>query len=275
MANDGGHLILSAEERQSFIAQYPAFAGYIREYLGSVEFINGDPRYCLWLVNCPPQVIQSCSEVRRRLAEVRKAREESSRPATQALARTPALFGENRQPTVPYLAIPKTSSERRFYIPMSILPSEIVASTELFTLSSATLWDFGVLTSAMHMAWVRTVCGRLKSDYRYSATLVYNNYPWPQNVTDRQRAAAETAAQAVLDARGQYHDSTLADLYDPLSMPAPLVRAHANLDRAVDRCYRSQPFPHERNRVEYLFEQYEGLNGPLVVGKNGKRVRRK
>jgi len=273
MANDGGNLILSAEERQSFIAEYPALAGYVREYLGSVEFINGDPRYCLWLVDCPPNLIQNCEELRRRLSEVRKKREESSRSATQALARTPALFGENRQPTVPYLAIPKTSSERRFYIPMAILSSEIVASTELFTLSNPTMWDFGVLTSAMHMAWVRTVCGRLKSDYRYSATLVYNNFPWPQSVTDRQRAAVETAAQAVLDARDQYPDSTLADLYDPLSMPAPLVRAHANLDRAVDRCYRSQPFPHERNRVEYLFEQYERLNAPLVARK--KKARRR
>ena len=138
-------------------------------------------------------------------------------------------------------------------------------------MENAGVWDFGILAAAMHMAWVRTVCGRLKSDYRYSARLVYNNFPWPQDVNDKQREAVEAAAQSVLDARDQFPDASLADLYDPLSMPPVLTKAHAKLDRAVDRCYRSQPFPHERNRVEFLFELYERLSAPLVAKKKTRR----
>ncbi len=146
---------------------------------------------------------------------------------------------------------------------MAFLEPAIVSSTDLFTITGAQLCDFGVLTSAMHMAWVRQVCGRLKSDYRYSAKLVYNNYPWPEP-TDKQRAAVEAAAQAVLDSRKEFPDATLADLYNPLSMPPSLVKAHAALDRAVDKCYRSEPFTSERQRVEYLFSLYEKLTAPLL-----------
>ena len=150
-----------------------------------------------------------------------------------------------------------------------------MASDLLFVCSDATPYHFGILHSAMHMAWVRQVCGRLKSDYRYSAKLVYNNFPWPESPTDAQRQGVEAAAQGVLDARGQFPNATLADLYDPLSMPAPLRRAHNALDRAVDRCYRRQPFPDERRRFEYLFEMYERITAPLTAGRRKKRRSRR
>jgi hypothetical protein len=160
--------------------------------------------------------------------------------------------------------IPKTSSERRRYVPIAVVGPEIIASTELQMIPQFTLYHFGFLTSNMHMAWMRQVCGRLESRYRYSNKLVYNNFPWPEAPTDKQRAAVEAAAQAVLDARKQFPDSSLADLYDPLSMPPVLAKAHAQLDRAVDLCYRPQPFENDRQRVEYLFALYEKLAAPLL-----------
>ncbi len=144
------------------------------------------------------------------------------------------------------------------------MKSNTIASNLCLTITGAKLFHFGILSSTMHMAWVRHVAGRLKSDFRYSAKLVYNNFPWPQDVTDAKRAAVEDAAQGVLDARAAHPDATLADLYDPLAMPAGLAKAHAKLDRAVDRCYRSQPFANERNRVEFLFKLYAQLTAPLM-----------
>ena len=167
--------------------------------------------------------------------------------------------------------IPKVSSERRRYIPTGFISPNILCSDLVFVFPNATLYHFGVLCSQMHMAWVRQVCGRLESRYRYSAKLVYNNYPWPQNATDKQQAAVEAAAQAVLDAREKFPAAALADLYDPLMMPAPLLKAHQSLDRAVDRCYRPEPFPSDRHRVEYLFALYEKLTAPLVAAAKPKR----
>jgi hypothetical protein len=157
---------------------------------------------------------------------------------------------------------------------MAFLEPEVIAGSDIFTIPDAGVFHFGILTSQMHMAWVRNVCGRLKSDYRYSARIVYNNYPWPAAVTDKQRATVEAAAQAVLDARAWHPTSTLADLYDPLMMPAPLLKAHQALDRAVDRCYRSEAFPSDRHRVEYLFALYEKITVPLVAAAKPKRKRR-
>lgn len=204
-------------------------------------------------------------EVLSRIENVRDTRLKSPRPTTNQLADTPSLFGEIRQPSRPYLAIPKTSSENRKYIPIAMLNAAVIASTELFTIPDASQFDFGVVSSTMHMSWVRTVGGRLKSDYRYSVNLIYNNFPWPQLMTEKQRKDVEAAAKAVLDARLLYPNSTLADLYDPLSMPAELTKAHNKLDRAVEKCYRSKPFPSDRSRVEYLFELYEQLTKPLIV----------
>jgi hypothetical protein len=182
------------------------------------------------------------------------------------LAETPTRFHVENMPKRSFLLIPKVSSERRRYIPMGFMSPRTLVSDLVFVFPEATRFHFGVLSSAMHMAWVRQVCGRLESRYRYSAKLVYNNDPWPQTLTPKQCSAVEAGAQAVLDARAEYlkTGTTLAVLYDPLSMPAKLVKAHALLDRAVDRCYRRQPFTNERQRVEFLFALYERLATPLL-----------
>ena len=185
----------------------------------------------------------------------------------------PRVSLKSGQPTSRYLAIPTLSSERRPYIPMALLPPTTIASNQIYVLPSAMLWHLGVLHSAMHMAWIRQVCGRLETRYRYSNAIVYNNYPWPQDVTDAQRERVESAAQGVLDARGQFADSTLADLYDPNAMPPLLRRAHEALDRAVDRCYRAQPFTTERQRLEFLFALYERLIAPLAPARRAPRRR--
>ena len=163
------------------------------------------------------------------------------------------------------MVVPQHTSETRHYVPFGYFSPNHIVHNSCSAIPDATLWHFGVLSSTMHMAWVRHVCGRLESRYRYSTRLVYNNYPWPSRVTAKQRTAVEAAAQVVLDARTQYPTSTLADLYDPLTMPAPLLKAHQQLDRAVDRCYRPEPFPSDRHRVEYLFALYEQLTAPLVA----------
>jgi len=211
-----------------------------------------------------------------RIEAVRALRLKSSRPTTRELATTPGLFGEIRQPAKRYLAIPKTSSEKRAYIPIGFLEAKVIASTDLFTCDKASAFHFGVLTSAMHMAWMRTVAGRLESRYRYSAGLVYNNYPWPEPGA-KQRAAVEKAAQAVLDAREPHRarGASLADLYDPLAMPAELLKAHQALDRAVDKSYRAAIFTSDRERVEFLFQLYEKLSAPLAPAAQPARRPRK
>ncbi|HBJ34802.1 MAG TPA: SAM-dependent methyltransferase [Planctomycetaceae bacterium] len=272
---DGGHLLLSAAEKESLMRDDPELTRWIRPFLMGDDFINGIVRYCLWLENCPPDVLRSNAEIVRRLEKVRASRLASSKAATRSWANRPHCFTENRQPTNNYLAIPRVSSERRNYIPIAYIDSECIAGDKLQIVGSASMFDFGILVSAMHMAWTRTVCGRLKSDYSYSNTIVYNNFPWPTNPPPKLIAAVELCGKAILDARDKYSGSTLADLYDPLTMPSDLLKAHAKLDRVVDRCYRSQPFPHERSRVEYLFELYERLTAPLVVEAKPKRSKRR
>jgi hypothetical protein len=274
MPNDGGNLLLTTEEKDQLLAKEPQAAPFIRKFLGSEEFINGIDRWCLWLKNADPKEMRSMPEVAKRVEAVKAARSASSREVTRKLAAYPSLFGEDRQPDSVYLGIPKTSSERRRFIPVSILPAHVIASTELFTVPGATIYHLGGISSSMHAAWLRQVGGRLKSDYRYAARLVYNNYPWPQEATQAQREDVEKAAQAVLDARTQFPNSTLADLYDPVGMPPALAKAHATLDQAVDRCYRKEPFHTDRERVEYLFALYEKLAAPLAATvkrpRNGK-----
>ena len=178
-------------------------------------------------------------------------------------------------PTGPYLVIPEVSSERRTYIPIGFLTPEVICSNKLRILPDATPFHFGVLSSAMHMAWVKQVTGRLESRFQSSVTLVFNNYPWPEAATPAQRSAVEKAAQAVLDARTKFPASTLADLYDPLAMPPALANAHAALDRAVDKCYRSDPFPSDRARVEHLFALYEKITAPLAPTAKPRQKRAK
>ncbi|MFM6065083.1 MAG: class I SAM-dependent DNA methyltransferase, partial [Microcystis panniformis] len=232
MPNDGGHLILSQSEKEELVKNELDSEKWIRRYTGAQEFINGYSRYCLWLVNIQPQELKKSKEIYRRVEEVRKVRSESNRKTTQELSKFPTLFGENRQPDTNYLLIPSVSSENRKYIPIGFLSTDIITSNSCLIIPYATLYHFGILTSEMQMAWVKYVCGRLKSDYRYSNTIVYNNYPFPENITDKQKQNVETCAQAVLDTRVKYPDSSLADLYDPLTMPPDLLKAHQKLDKA-------------------------------------------
>lgn len=255
---DGGNLLLSALDKEQLLAVEPQAAAWIRPFVGSEEFINGVQRWCLWLKDCPPQELRRMPEILQRVEAVRQMRLASKDATTRKDAVSPTLFQKNRQPDMDYLAIPKTSSERRMFMPIGWLAENCIASTEIFTIPHATLYHFGVLQSAMHMAWMRAVAGRLKSDYRYSATIVYNTFPWPAP-TDKQHAAIEAAAQAVLDARSQFPAATLADLYDPLTMPPVLLSAHQTLDRAVDAAYGVRSFNSEAQRVAFLFEQYQKM----------------
>jgi hypothetical protein len=254
---DGGHLILSPEEKQELLALEPGAEKFVRRYMSGGDFLNGVERYCLWLVDAQPQELRALPRVMARVEAVRQSRLASKAASTRNYATHPTLFRQIAQPESDYLAIPEVSSERRRYLPMAYLPKEVICSNKIQFVPNATLLHFGVLQSTMHMAWMRTVCGRLKSDYSYSNTIVYNSFPWPEDPSDQQREAIETAARAVLDARGQFPGATLADLYDPLAMPPLLLRAHQALDRAVDAAYGRRDFASEAERVAFLFDLYQ------------------
>lgn len=256
---DGGNYLFTPEEKNAFLALEPAAEPHFRRWLGAEELLHGIERWCLWLGDVAPEKLRNLPECLKRIESVRVLRLASKSKPTQKLALTPTRFHVENMPEKPYLAIPEVSSEHRRYIPLGFLEPEIMCSNKLRIMREATLFHFGILTSAMHMAWTNVVTGRLESRYQYSVKLVYNNFPWPAEVSEKSRAAVETCAQAVLDVRAQYPLSTLADLYDPLTMPAPLAKAHAALDRAVDRCYRRAPFDSDRERVEHLFSLYEQL----------------
>ncbi len=261
---DGGNLILSPEEKIQFLASEPSAETWIRPYLGGEGFINNEMRYCLWLVDCPPNALRTMPLVLQRIEGVRAMRQKSSKAQTREKANTPTLFTENRQPSSgDYLAIPRTSSENRSYIPIGHLPHTVIAANDLQLVPNASLYHYGIIQSQMHMAWMRITAGRLKSDFRYSVKFTYNTYPWPQNITDKQQTAIESAAQAVLDARAAHPSATLADLYDPLTMPAELVQAHTQLDRAVDNAYAYKSGKDDAPRVAFLFGLYQQLAAPL------------
>lgn len=262
---DGGHFILSPEDKKELLNKEPDAAKFIRPFMSGGDFINGIERYCLWLKDADPSELRRLPLVSKRIQAVREACSKSKALSTRKYAETPALFRQISQPDSNYLAIPEVSSERRAYIPIAYLHKEVICSNKIQFIPNATLYHFGVLTSTMHMAWMRQVCGRLESRYSYSNTLVYNNFPWPQNPASAQVKDMEEKAQAVLDARAQYPNSTLSDLYDPLTMPPALLKAHQLLDKAVDKAYRPQPFHTERERVEYLFELYQKLSAPFDI----------
>lgn len=209
-----------------------------------------------------------------RIENVRKLRASSTRLATQKLAAFPSLFGEDRQPQTDFILIPSVSSERRIYIPIGFCSSEIIASNLCLIIPNATLYHFGILTSFMHMAWVKAVCGRLESRFRYSNEIVYNNFPWPESPTEKQIKAIEEKAQNILNARALFPNSSLADLYDPLTMPPALVKAHNELDKAVDSAYRAQAFTSESGRMEFLFELYEKYSADLFTQEKTKRKKK-
>lgn len=234
---DGGNLLFDTKESvEQLVKAEPLAAKYIREFVGADEFIKGKRRYCLWLVNANPSDLKKCPEIMRRVAAVRETRLKSTKAATRKQAETPTLFTEIRQPSSTYVVVPEVSSEKRRYVPIGFMDEKTVCSNLVFIVPEAELYHFGVITSNVHMAWMRVVCGRLKSDYRYSNTLVYNNFPWP-TPTEQQKLKIEQTAQAILDARALYPDSSLADLYDELTMPPELRKSHQANDRAVMDAY--------------------------------------
>lgn len=268
-ALDDGHYTLSADDHTELIRESPNAALYVRPFIGGQELIRGEQRWCLWLKDAAPGDISRIEPIRRRVEAVRAWRAKSGRETTRKLAETPALFAEIRQPKTNYLAFPTVSSERRRYIPIAFLTPNIVASNQLYIVPNATSYHFGILTSTMHMAWMRAVCGRLESRYRYSAGIVYNNFPWPSPPVPagKAEAAIEAAAQAVLDARAAHPGSTLADLYNPNGMPDDLRRAHKALDRAVDAAYVAdggkKTWADDAARVGFLFQRYATLTSLL------------
>jgi hypothetical protein len=272
---DGGHLIFDRSQRTEFLSRNPSLAKFVRPFVGSVEYINGGERWILALQDASPSEMRA-PDVKAVLEKVRLFRLESSRPVTRELAKSPAEFAFTTIPKTPFLVVPEVSSERRRYVPIGWLEPPTIPSNLVRALEYASLWHFGLLTSAMHMSWLGHVGGRLKSDYRYSNALVYNTFPWPE-ATAAQRAKIETLAQAVLDARAAHPTSSLADLYDPDTMPGNLRKAHNALDLAVDRLYRPAPFASDRDRVEHLFGRYEALVNPLEreAAKQNKRISRK
>ena len=261
---DDGQYIFEAEQRSAFPEVEPAAAPLLRPFVGAREYLQGGDRWILALHDASPGTLAGLPLVRERIAAVRAYRQSRESKPTQRLAETPTLYHVNVVPFAPFLVIPKVSSERREYVPIGWLEPPTVPSDLVFVLQDATKPVFALLTSAMHMAWLRYFGGRLKSDYRYSIGLVYNTFPLPPGFADADTSGLEPVAQAVLDARTAHPDATLADLYDPDLMPPTLRRSHHALDRAVDRLYRRKRFTSERERVEYLFALYEHMQAPLA-----------
>lgn len=263
MPNDGGYLSnYTYEQKMEIISKYKNSEQFFRPIVGSSEFLHNKSRWCLWLKGANPSEIAKIPPIKEAVNSVREIRENSNRASTRELANTPTLFGEIRQPDSDYLLIPRVSSERRKYIPIGFLTPEIIASDACSIVPNASLYHFGILTSNIHNAWMRTVAGRLKSDYRYSGSLVYNNFPWP-NPTEAQKAKIEETAQGILDARAMYPDASLADLYDELTMPPELRKAHQDNDRAVMAAYglnkNSPEFKSESACVAMLMRMYQAL----------------
>jgi hypothetical protein len=271
---DDCNYLFTPEQKHEFLQEEPSARRYFRRWVGSREFLNGIERWCLWLRHCPPSELRTMPHVMQRVRAVRKFRAASKSAPTQRLAATPTRFHVENVPDRQFLLIPKYSSWRRQYIPMGWIEPDVLVSDLAFVVPDATMFHFGILSSAMHMAWVRTVCGRIKSDYRYSKKLVYNNFPWPPDVAAAERKRVEEAAGSVLAARAQFPDATLSDLYDPLTMPRELHRAHEKLSRSVDRLYRRAPFGNDRERMEHLFGMWERLSSPISMSPSRIPARR-
>ena len=263
-------------EAPDFLADEPRSLTFFRKYIGGDEYINGFHRWILYLADSSPSDLRHLPKIRERIQRVRQYRASSRRPSTIAMSAYPTKVGVDERLSAPFLVLPNTSSERREYIPIGWLTPEVIANQKLRILPDATLAHFALLTSAMHMAWMRVVTGRLESRYMYSVGVVYNTFPTPPGFKSENASlsALEPLAKAVLDARAAHPDATLADLYDPDLMPPNLRRAHHALDRAIDRLYRRARFTSERERVEYLFALYERLQAPLTAEAAGKGKRR-
>ncbi len=273
MPNDGGYLLLNDSEKDELISLEPKAAQIIKPLLSANEVLNNKTRWCIWLEGVSPSLLRELKLVNQRVQKVKETRANSSRAATQKLAEFPTLFGEIRQPQSDFVFVPLTTSENRRYIPMAFFDSSHIPNNTASVIPDATLYEFGVMHSIMHMTWVNYVCGRLEGRYRYSNEIVYNNYPWPKDPSDKNKNAVETKAQKVLDVRAEFPESSLADLYDPLTMPPKLVKAHQELDKAVDLCYRPQAFTNESARIEFLFDLYNEYTMPLL--KKEKKTKKK
>lgn len=256
---DGGFLIVEEKDRLHFLAENPEAEKYLRPLLCAEEYLYKIPRWCLWLVNATPSDILKIQGIKDRVTKVKEFRLASTKGQTREKATTPSLFAEIRQPKDRYIIVPRHSSETRQYIPFGYFDPNVIVHDSCSAIPNASPYHFGILSSKMHMAWTKTVCGRIKSDYRYSGKLVYNTYPWPESASDEQKEQVEKAGEHVLNVRDRFNDTILADMYHPNAMPPDLVKAHADLDRAVDKCYRKEPFKSERERVEFLFRLYQEL----------------
>lgn len=283
-AVDFGYLMLDDAQRDELIAGWPVAESWIRPCLVADDFLNGRRTWCLWLRNTSPDQLRKVPPVLERVEAVRGKRLESKKAATRALADRPTVFGEDRQPSTAYLVVPKVSSERRQYIPLGFLDPDWITTPTVLVVPEASHFHFGVIQSLMHMAWMRYTCGRLESRYQYSNTIVYNNFPWPAGADEMRRAAIESAAREVLEARAKFPDSTLADLYDPLTMPPALVNAHHQLDKAVDAAYitaeraagrKAPKLTTDAERVAFLFERYQALTSLLPAPKKKRASRRR
>jgi hypothetical protein len=269
---DGGHYIFDEAARASFIAREPKVEAFVHPFLGGHEFINGDARYILVASQIEPALQRQMPSVLERMSAVRRFREQSTGNLARELAGVPTQFHVTVLPDAPFLSIPEVSSSRREYIPIGWLNPPVVPSNKILVVQHADIYMFAIVTSRMHMSWVRNIGGRLKNDYQYSSGMVYNPFPWP-DVDESSRARINNLAQAVLDARTNHLEATLADLYDPDTMPPDLRRAHQALDQAVDRLYRKEPFATDRERVEHLLKLYENLTAPMLVAANAKPKR--
>ncbi|HBH24177.1 MAG TPA: SAM-dependent methyltransferase [Cytophagales bacterium] len=272
---DSGHFMLTEEEKKFLLKEYPNSKSFIKVFQGGGDIINNKFRWCLWLRDSQISDYKNISLVMEKIKLVKEFRSSSNKVRTRQWADFPTLFSEDRQPSTSFLAIPKVSSERRKYIPIAYLPETTIINNTVSALPNADLFSFGIITSFMHMIWMKYTCGRMKSDYIYSIQIVYNNYPWPENPSEKYIKTIEEAAQKVLDVRAEFPNSSLADLYDPLTMPPALVKAHQALDKAVDLAYRPQPFVSEAKRMEFLFDLYEKYTAGLFKTEKPKKTRKK
>lgn len=269
---EGGNLIIeTSEQLNSLLTQEPNLKPYIKYLIGAEEYINNKIRWCLWLKDANPNEIGKSLYLKKQIQKVKEFRLNSKKDATRKLANTPSLFAEIKDIGKNYLLIPLTSSERRKYIPLGFLNDDYIPTNSCSIIPHATLYEFGVLTSIMHMTWMKYVCGRLKSDYRYSNKIVYNNFPWPMKPTIKQKEKVKEKAQQILNVRAEYPKCSLAILYNPETMPPDLVKAHTELDKAVDACYGKKSFASDAERMEFLFDLYEQYTAPLSPENEAKK----
>ncbi len=274
MPNDGGNLLINESEINEIRLKEPKAIEFIKPFIGAQDFLNGQKKYCYWFKNVNPKDWIFMPIALNRVKEIEKLRKKSIREATKKLALFPSLFGEIRQPKSNYILIPRVSSENRKIIPMGFFDKDSIVGDTCLSIENATFFHFGILQSTMHMAWVKSVCGRLKSDFRYSNEIVYNNFPWPENPGDKQKKSIEEKAQKVIEVRKEVIDCPLGKIYDIGKMPPDLIKAHNELDKAVDSAYSKESFTSEAKRMEFLFDLYEKYTSNLFTKEKTKKLKK-